>query len=942
MFELIFELLLLQFIHCWCNETTFDCPMRQLALEFAQEIQPWLSYTQLQDIADALNGSPEAQMCQVTPAILHKSPKLSSIATHHAPVWNDINIDMNIKDTMQSPSIPSSVADNIDMENSDLKHVHTQKRRMQKNYQNSNDNNHNNRNYLFVDFINGNDLNDGSSIDTPLKHLATAIDKNREKFGSKNDKTIILREGRHYLSNTIYLDKNDANLLITNYNNEHAEISGALPLNNNNCDWKFWKQGNNSNSNNNNSFKNYYFCQIKNTSIVDFSGLRINGERGIRARYPNAIPEIDGFGSNLTALEWFASNLSREADILINSYNYSYPVRNDSAGFDTYYKMPYFWYFMLGIGDICRNFNPNQGYWCGHPQGGFMGVPYYTMTDGFRFNASTLPNTPYNISKAKKRGIVQVWHPAHWSTWMFEIGNIDFNYYNMSDDDYDSYYNYGNYENYGNDYSSNSTGWIKFDRGGFQGARGNNVGGEFWIDNIFEELDYPNEWYFDFDNKILYYYNNFSTIHPNNLTFEYTNLKTLFYCNNTQNITIRGVTIRDTSKTFMDDHAMPSGGDWALQRIGVIYIENSDNISIHDSLFTRNDGIAVSINKYARDINIYKNEIIWNGATAIALWGDTFINDSDINNYNINISDLVSYGWGWDGTLGTQPRFINVSYNLVHELGIWEKQSSFYFQAKSCNNYIYGNIFYNGPRAGINFNDGFGGGSKLMKNLLFNTCRESGDHGPFNSWDRQVYVTRNNDELNNVRSTIKAYDHITQNFIIANYHSSMAIDNDDNSCYYKTYKNFLVYSPCGMKNNFGGHDNHHFGNIYGYISTCFQSDQDMRSGQLAEHNDYFYNNTCVLKERVPGTYGQWNCSYTTDRWPVLGNNSIHTTANDDDGSIDDERLYSFGGNVNNVTGLCDVNEETFQKKYNMDIGTKILGSIPDDVLLNQAKDMLWK
>ena len=52
------------------------------------------------------------------------------------------------------------------------------------------------------------------------------------------------------------------------------------------------------------------------------------------------------------------------------------------------------------------------------------------------------------------------------------------------------------------------------------------------------------------------------------------------------------------------------------------------------------------------------------------------------------------------------------------------------------------NIFFNGPRAGINFNDGFGGGSNETENLLFNAVRETFDHGPFNSWDRQVYVTK--------------------------------------------------------------------------------------------------------------------------------------------------------------------------------------------------------
>ena len=58
----------------------------------------------------------------------------------------------------------------------------------------------------------------------------------------------------------------------------------------------------------------------------------------------------------------------------------------------------------------------------------------------------------------------------------------------------------------------------------------------------------------------------------------------------------------------------------------------------------------------------------------------------------------------------------------------------------SCD-YIERNVMFNGPRAGINFNDGFGGGHFMENNLLFNWVRETKDHGPFNSWDRQPYLT---------------------------------------------------------------------------------------------------------------------------------------------------------------------------------------------------------
>jgi hypothetical protein len=50
-------------------------------------------------------------------------------------------------------------------------------------------------------------------------------------------------------------------------------------------------------------------------------------------------------------------------------------------------------------------------------------------------------------------------------------------------------------------------------------------------------------------------------------------------------------------------------------------------------------------------------------------------------------------------------------------------------QAESFGNEITDNIAYNGPRAGINFDDGMGGGSKVLRNVLFNMCRESSDHG---------------------------------------------------------------------------------------------------------------------------------------------------------------------------------------------------------------------
>ena len=46
---------------------------------------------------------------------------------------------------------------------------------------------------------------------------------------------------------------------------------------------------------------------------------------------------------------------------------------------------------------------------------------------------------------------------------------------------------------------------------------------------------------------------------------------------------------------------------------------------------------------------------------------------------------------------------------------------------------------YEVPRAGINIGDGCWGGHMIEHNDVFDTVRETGDHGSFNSWGRDRY-----------------------------------------------------------------------------------------------------------------------------------------------------------------------------------------------------------
>ena len=115
-----------------------------------------------------------------------------------------------------------------------------------------------------------------------------------------------------------------------------------------------------------------------------------------------------------------------------------------------------------------------------------------------------------------------------------------------------------------------------FSKGGFQGGRGADEGGEIYVENVFEELDAPDEWHHDTEANVLYWFFNASgSVQPPPPSVVVTRLQSLVRVEGTQaapvvGVTLAGVGLRDTAYTYMDPHGMPSGGDWALRRDGVV------------------------------------------------------------------------------------------------------------------------------------------------------------------------------------------------------------------------------------------------------------------------------------------------------------------------------------------------------------------------------------
>mmetsp|Transcript_15704 Transcript_15704/g.18909 ORF Transcript_15704/g.18909 Transcript_15704/m.18909 type:complete len:390 (+) Transcript_15704:2-1171(+) len=294
-----------------------------------------------------------------------------------------------------------------------------------------------------------------------------------------------------------------------------------------------------------------------------------------------------------------------------------------------------------------------------------------------------------------------------------------------------------------------------------------------------------------------------------------------------EEISIKNIEFRATRPTYMEAHGVPSGGDWALQRLGAIYLDGTKGVEISGNLFTKMDSHAVFLSGYNRNTSITRNEFYSLGMSGVALWGRT------VNGTN-------------DGRNGDQPRFTLFDGNFCHQIGLFQKQSSCYFQAVSAQNTITRNVCFNLPRAAVNFNDGFGGGNEMAANVLFNTCRESSDHGAFNSWDRLPYITNVGDPNG---STRPAWNNMHHNLIVSNYAADGGcFDNDDGSSYYEMHHNFCVFG--GHKGDFDGHSkySHHTVYIYpvSYFKACFS--MDIQNIPPKGYGETYSNNICILQD----------------------------------------------------------------------------------------------
>lgn len=349
--------------------------------------------------------------------------------------------------------------------------------------------------------------------------------------------------------------------------------------------------------------------------------------------------------------------------------------------------------------------------------------------------------------------------------------------------------------------------------GGWQNNRESGLHSKFrFVENIFEELDSPHEWYLDREKGLLYYFPEEGQAIEDIQQVEVGVLENLISFkgnigNPVHHIQIKDILFTQTAPTFMKTEEPLMRSDWTIYRNGAILLEGTENIHLENNTFRDLGGNAVFISNYNRKASIQGNLIEEIGGSAISFVGNPEAVRSPSFNYHEFVPEKEM-----DTVPGPKteeyPANSLVADNLIRDIGLIEKQVAGVQIEMAMDLHIIHNTIYNVPRAGINIGDGAWGGHIIEYNDVFNTVMETGDHGAFNSWGRDRFWHPNRGTMNELVERHPDWiklDAIKTTIIRNNrFHCDHGwdIDLDDGSSNYEIYNNLCLSGGIKLREGF--------------------------------------------------------------------------------------------------------------------------------------------
>ena len=423
--------------------------------------------------------------------------------------------------------------------------------------------------------------------------------------------------------------------------------------------------------------------------------------------------------------------------------------------------------------------------------------------------------------------------------------------------------------------------------GGWQNNRQMGMHSDFkYIENVREEMTLPGEWYFDKENKRVY------VILKQGHTLDGAEIcvnSSFFLFKGCKNVSIENIKIRRAKRTFMLTNEPLLRSDWTIYRGGAIYFANSRDCTVSKcSLFDIGTN-GVFVDGKNSNITVSKCHFKDLGASGVCFVGKPSSVRSPL--FEATMSQSFLDIDKKRGPLSNEyPKGCSVDDCLIEHVGIVEKQATGVEISMSYGISVINTSIYDASRAGINISEGTFGGHIIDGCDVFDTVKETGDHGSFNSWGRDRYWHLSDLEQNEIYKY--AYLDCIGKTVIRNCRfrcdRGWDIDLDDGSSNYEIYNNLCLNGGIKLREGFGRyvHNNITVNNSV-HLHVWYEN-----SGDVVENNIIFTEYQPILMEHGFGKSIDFNILHSRNTRGIKKAPELEKITGMDKGSIKTKCVFS--------------------------------------------------
>lgn len=469
--------------------------------------------------------------------------------------------------------------------------------------------------------------------------------------------------------------------------------------------------------------------------------------------------------------------------------------------------------------------------------------------------------------------------------------------------------------------------------GGWQNNRPSPMHNQFrMVENIFEELDTVGEWFFNQKNRVLYYKPGPAT-DMNKAVVEIPQLESLIKIQGeakqpVSHVIIQNITLSHTLRTFMKTREPLLRSDWAFYRGAAIGFENTMHCRLVNCRISNLGGNAVVFNNKNNGSSVDSSHIYNIGANAISFVG----NPKAVRSASFQYDHFIPLP-KMDTVAGPKndifPFECSATDNLIHDIGLVEKQVAGIQISMSQRMKIKHNTIYDVPRAGINIGDGTWGGHEVAFNDVFNTVLETSDHGAINCWGRDRFwhpKRATMDTLVARHPKLIGLDAVETSRIYNNRFrcdNGWDIDLDDGSTNYYISNNICLAGGLKIREGFFRRIENNIILNNGLYSNVYFN----RSGDSFKYN-------ITSSAYIPFRKNDWGSNFNFNLFPdEAGLSLARKNSSDPESGFGDPQFYAASTGDYRVKPTSPAIKLGF-KNFNMDFGTRI------PVLQNLAKKVI--